>query len=53
MARQALEWNPQGSRRRGRPGQTWRRAILGEVGADGKQWKELKALAQEKIVFFL
>ncbi len=49
IARQALEWNPQGSRKRGRPRQTWRRSILDEAGAEGKQWKEVKALAQNRV----
>nr|KAG5711937.1 hypothetical protein BaRGS_026378 [Batillaria attramentaria] len=28
ITRQALEWNPQGKRKRGRPKQTWRRTEL-------------------------
>jgi len=28
ITRQALEWNPQGKRRRGRPKNTWRRTVL-------------------------
>jgi hypothetical protein len=34
--RQALEWNPQGARRRGRPRSTWRRGVLNEAGDCGK-----------------
>ncbi len=51
IARQALEWNPQGSRRQGRPRQTWRRSILDEAGAEGKQWEEVKVLAQNRVLW--
>ena len=49
IARQALDWNPQGSRKRGRPKQTWKRSVLEEADAEGKQWKEVKALAQNRV----
>jgi hypothetical protein len=31
VTRQALEWNPQGKQNRGRPKNTWRRAVLEEA----------------------
>ena len=31
IARQALEWNPEGKRGRGRPRNTWRRTVLEEA----------------------
>jgi hypothetical protein len=47
----ALQWNPQGSRTRGRPRNSWRRSVIKEAGrswnelrfpaADGQKWKEL------------
>ena len=44
ITRQALEWNPQGKRKRGRPKQTWRRSLHSELGAsnlakDRRRWK--------------
>ena len=32
ITRQALEWNPQGKRKRGRPKQTWRRSLHSDMG---------------------
>ena len=32
IAKTALEWNPQGKRRRGRPRQSWRRTRMAELG---------------------
>jgi hypothetical protein len=34
----ALLWNPQGSRKRGRPKTSWRRSVTKEVG---RSWNEL------------
>lgn len=48
IARQALDWNPQGSRRPGRPSNTWRRTIEREVIAAGKTWRQTKALAGDR-----
>ena len=31
ITREALEWNPQGKRKRGRPKITWRRTVLEEA----------------------
>ena len=47
----ALQWNPQGSRKVGRPKNSWRRSVIKEAGkfwndlrfpaADRQKWKEL------------
>ena len=41
----ALLWNPQGSRKRGRPKNSWRRSVIKEVG---RSWKELRFLAADR-----
>jgi hypothetical protein len=41
----ALEWNPQGYRRRDRPKRTWRRTIEDEIRNTGRSWNEVKGLA--------
>ena len=38
----ALDWNPQGCRRRGRPKRTWRRTIEDEISSTGRLWNEAK-----------
>jgi endonuclease/exonuclease/phosphatase family metal-dependent hydrolase len=42
----ALEWNPQGRRKQGRPKATWRRTVLKESGK--KSFGELRALAENR-----
>jgi len=49
IAKAALEWNPQGTRPRGRPRTTWRRTILEEIRHQGKTWKEIKVPAKNRI----
>ena len=44
----ALDWNPQGKRRRGRPKQTWRRSVHNEA-LEGKSWGQVKKLARNRI----
>jgi hypothetical protein len=48
ITRQALRWNPQGKRKRGRPRNTWRR----DLDADGKKlgytWGQLERMAQDR-----
>ena len=46
VTRQALKWNPQGKRNRGRPKATWQRFTEQEFNAMGKSWKELEKLAR-------
>jgi len=38
----ALDWNPQGYRRRGRPKRTWQRTIEDEIR---RSWNEVKGIA--------
>ena len=45
----ALEWNPQGQRKRGRPRATWRRVKDADVKRSGKTWNEIKKLAQDRV----
>src|SRR5262249_34722918 len=49
IAKTALDSNPQGTRRRGRPKQTWKRTVVDEARRAGKEWSEVKALAQNRI----
>jgi len=49
IARQALEWNPQGKRDRGRPKNTWRRTLLEEAKGVNKTWVEMKADAKNTV----
>ncbi|XP_075157756.1 uncharacterized protein LOC142231022 [Haematobia irritans] len=48
ITRTALDWNPQGSRRRGRPANTWRRLVDAEIHDAGYTWRELKNLANDR-----
>ena len=41
----ALDWNPQGYRRRGRLKRTWRRTIKDEIRNTGRSWNEVKGIA--------
>lgn len=49
IARTALDWNPQGSRRVGRPTTTWRRTVMKEINDVGKSWPEIKNLARNRV----
>ena len=42
ITRQALQWNPQGKRRVGRPKTTWRRSCEEEMASFNLSWGELK-----------
>jgi hypothetical protein len=44
----ALEWNPQGYRRRGRPKRTRRRTIEDEIRGTRKSWNEVKGIAGDR-----
>jgi len=44
----ALDWNPQGYRRRGRPKRTWRRTIEDEIRSAKRLWNEVKGIAGDR-----
>ena len=44
----ALEWNPHGHRKKGRPKNTWRRNLTSEAQKIGKTWGEIKKLAKDR-----
>ena len=48
VTRQALEWNPQGKRKRGRPKQTWRRTVHDELRIIGLTWEGAKRNARDR-----
>jgi hypothetical protein len=48
IERAALDWNPQGARRRGRPRKTWKKTVEEEAADMGKTWKEVKRLANNR-----
>jgi len=45
IERDALDWKPQGKKRRGRPGHTWRRTVHNEALEKGKSCSEVKRMA--------
>ncbi|XP_071088777.1 uncharacterized protein [Haliotis cracherodii] len=47
ITRQALSWNPQGNRKRGRPRNTWRQD-LDANSKMGHTWKQLERAAQDR-----
>ena len=49
VTRQALEWNPQGARRRGRPRGSWRRTVMDELAEQNISWNEAKLLARNRV----
>jgi len=44
----ALDWNPQGYRRRGRPKRTWRRTTEDEIRNTERSWNEVKGIAGDR-----
>jgi hypothetical protein len=44
VTKAALQWNPQGSRKRGRPKNSWRRSIIKKAV---RSWNELRFLAAD------
>ena len=48
ITRQALTWNPQGKRRRGRPRNSWRRDLEADAREMGYTWSEIERLAQDR-----
>lgn len=51
IAAEALDWNPPGRRRRGRPKDTWRRCVEREAAAVDNTWLQVKALAPNRVRF--
>ena len=51
ITRQALQWNPQGSRGRGRPWETWRRCMEREMKDVGMTWMALSKKVQDRDVW--
>ena len=49
ITRQALDWNPQGKRQRGRPRQSWRRTTMEELETIGITWREAKERSQHRV----
>ncbi|VDP15827.1 unnamed protein product [Schistosoma margrebowiei] len=47
ITRQALNWNPEGKRKRGRPKNTLRRIIEADMKRMNRNWKELERIAQD------
>ena len=48
ITRQALTWIPGGKRKRGRPKNTWRRGVEGEIKGGGWKWGEVEGMAQDR-----
>jgi hypothetical protein len=48
VERTASDWNPQGTRKRGRPKKTWRRSIMEEAQREERTWREVKRLAADR-----
>ncbi|VDO61626.1 unnamed protein product [Schistosoma margrebowiei] len=53
VTRQALTWNPQGQRRRGRPKNTLRREMEIDMKKMNKNWMELEKEAQDRAELWL
>jgi hypothetical protein len=48
VERIVLDWNPQGTRKRGRPKKTWKRSVVEEEQREGRTWREVKWLAADR-----
>jgi len=48
VTRQALDWNPQGKRRRGTPCLTWKRTLQAELKTINMTWEEVKRAAKDR-----
>ena len=48
ITNQSLQWNPQGSRSRGRPRNTWRREVEAELREMESNWHDVRRLAQDR-----
>jgi len=48
IARQAFHWNPQGSRRSGRPRNSWRRNTESTIQMNNCTWTQMERLARDR-----
>ena len=48
ITRQALTWNPQGRRRKGRPKNTWKRDLEADCREMGYNWSQAERLAHDR-----
>jgi hypothetical protein len=48
ITKQALTWNPQGTRKKGRPRTSWRRTIAADLEVMGRSWGQTRQLAQDR-----
>ena len=48
IPRVAIQWRPEGKRKRGRPKNTWRRTVETEAAAMGHSWGTLRVMAQDR-----
>ena len=49
VVERALEWNPQGKQKRGRPQHTWRRTRIAELERKHLTWNKVKGTAQNRV----
>jgi hypothetical protein len=49
VKKEAMEWNPQGQRTRGRPKRSWQRTIGEQSLAAGKMWEDTKQLSKNRV----
>ena len=49
VAKRALEWNPQGKCKTGRPQHTWRCTRMAELEERHLTWQEIKATVQNRV----
>lgn len=47
----ALDWNPRGARRRGRPRNSWRRTTMDELEKSDITWREAKRKSWDHVVW--
>ncbi|VDP21520.1 unnamed protein product [Schistosoma margrebowiei] len=47
--KQALAWNPEGKRKKGRPKNTLRREKEADMKRMNRNWKELERIAQDRV----
>ena len=48
ITKQALDWNPQGKRKQGRPKETWKRSLMKELKTSNLTWETAKRTAKDR-----